>query len=182
MSSYSNIAKLASVDIDMLVEFGYALNRLRLQGRQVREAGETPKILDLVREKVGAKESEFRAVMEEMIGLLEAFSQRVKGESGDLIEELPSEVQAPMKKVLSRLLKAGAFSNDYGIKRYDWAIEKEIAVSNGKKTDENIVVFEVKSNTRESSDKLKLRIDASQFLKLHETMSKLRETTLTLLN
>ena len=181
--SYETLAGLGKLsEIDEVVEFFMSVNKLRLQGLGVRSFKETPQIVDAMREKLGMKEGEFKAHLHELVELLEEFSRRPKGESSDLIEELPEQCRAVVKKALARLVKAGGFGNEYGVKKYDWWIEKEIGASNGRPTDENIVRLEIKCNNKDQADKLSLRMDSSQFLKLHDSLAKLRDTTLTLLN
>ena len=181
--SYESLHHISKIEeIESVIDMFMTINRMRTQGLSVRGYPEIPAILTDLKAQLGLKESEFKLLVQEVSSLLEEFSKRVKGESGDLIEEVPSEVRAVVKKVLSRLVKAGIFSIEYGVKSYDWWIEKEISSSNGRQNNDNMIVFNIESHTKDASDRVEMRIDQSTFNRLHDSISKLRETALTLLN
>ena|SRR3990167_4307823 len=185
MSTPSNFESLEALskisDMDALVDLGIALNQLRVRGGVLNSFEQLPQAIISAKDTMELKESEFRVFLEQMLSLLEQFSQRAKGDSEDLIKLLPASIQQTTKKLFSRLLKAGTFSNDFGVKSYDWWIERELQSSTGTAAEESIVRLNIKANTKDSSDSLRLRMDAGQFNKFHESLSKLREMTLSLL-
>ena len=171
-----------SGEVDELVEMCIALNKIRTNGSGVLSNREMGASVDNVKSKLGMKENEFKQLLEKVISMLEIYSSRYKGEFNDILEEMPKEVSPLIKKVIGRLVKAGVFSNEYSNKEYDWHIEKETNNSSNSTESGNNVILRISSIDMQNIEKVNLKLTTPQFYKLHETLSKLRETTLTLLN